>query len=235
MLATTLKASITLLFNNIKTFMLLFIMPYSIFSILIELLYVQSPSPGYFDIFMPVTLSFLMGVIMTPILTFYIHNLVTGRPSIKMSALQGNKKILAYSVLAILMVLVYSVGLALLIIPGIIFMVRFSLASYYLILNDEGAIDSMQTSWRTTGEHFWPLLAAGAIIYGTTPIIFEVLSLFNVEELIGSVFYSLLNTILAICAIIISQIFFYLFYVQYGEQPSAGEDALLTKDEEMTA
>ena len=58
-----------------------------------------------------------------------------------------------------------ALGLLLLIVPGIILFVRWSIGPPILLGSDEGAIDSMRRSWHETEGHFWPILAALSAIY----------------------------------------------------------------------
>lgn len=73
----------------------------------------------------------------------------------------------SFFVLGIVSVLGILAGLLLLIIPGIILIVRWSLAYPILLASDQGIFDSLRSSWRATEKHFWPILAAFLVVYGT--------------------------------------------------------------------
>lgn len=57
-------------------------------------------------------------------------------------------------------------GLVLLIIPGIVLLVRWSIAVPILLNSEEGVFGALGESWRATEGHFWPILVALLAIYG---------------------------------------------------------------------
>lgn len=66
----------------------------------------------------------------------------------------------------LLSALAISVGLMLLIIPGIYVGVRLVLANAVCVLEGKGAMQSINSSWVTTAPHFWLLFKGLALIYG---------------------------------------------------------------------
>jgi hypothetical protein len=58
------------------------------------------------------------------------------------------------------------IGLVLLVIPGIVLVVRWSVASPILIGSDAGVVDSLRQSWEETSGAFWPILGAQLVIFG---------------------------------------------------------------------
>ena len=73
---------------------------------------------------------------------------------------------------SILMTLIFVGGFILLIVPGLIFVVRFGLTPYALVEENLGVMDSLRRSWRLTAGRFWD--TAGAV---SLPSAFQVLSL----------------------------------------------------------
>jgi hypothetical protein len=59
-------------------------------------------------------------------------------------------------------------GVILLVIPGVILMVRWSIAGPAVIATDGSAVEAMSYSWRETVGHFWPILAAFLTIWAAT-------------------------------------------------------------------
>jgi hypothetical protein len=59
-------------------------------------------------------------------------------------------------------------GMVVLVVPGIILFIRWSLANPILLGGDESVTEAMQHSWRATGLHFWPILVAFLALYGPT-------------------------------------------------------------------
>lgn len=56
-------------------------------------------------------------------------------------------------------------GLILLVVPGIVLLVRWTIGAPALLASDDGVFDCLARSWRETGEHFWPILGVLAAIY----------------------------------------------------------------------
>lgn len=72
----------------------------------------------------------------------------------------------AFIVLGILSGLGILLGLLLLVVPGIILFVRWSIAVPILIDTGDGVIDSLRRSWRDTAGCFWPILLTYLALYG---------------------------------------------------------------------
>lgn len=72
----------------------------------------------------------------------------------------------AFIMLGILFTLGILLGLLLLVVPGIVLFVRWSIAVPILLDTDEGVIDSLRRSWRDTGADFWPILVTWLVVYG---------------------------------------------------------------------
>ena len=57
-------------------------------------------------------------------------------------------------------------GFLLLIIPGVVLFVRWSIAVPAVVANDDGFADALAYSWRVTQPLFWPILCSFLIVYG---------------------------------------------------------------------
>ncbi|GGC00038.1 hypothetical protein GCM10011352_27830 [Marinobacterium zhoushanense] len=66
----------------------------------------------------------------------------------------------------VLNALAVSLGLMLLIIPGVYFGVRFAVADYACVLERRSPIDAMRNSWEITPEYFWVLFQGLALLMG---------------------------------------------------------------------
>jgi hypothetical protein len=65
--------------------------------------------------------------------------------------------------LSLLTYLAYAFGLALLVVPGIILVVRWSISVPVLIAEEPGVIGALRGSWQATEGRFWPILGALAV------------------------------------------------------------------------
>ena len=77
----------------------------------------------------------------------------------------GRTRFAAFVGLVLLSTLGILTGLLLLVVPGIIFFVRWSISTPILLGSDAGVVESLQRSWRETEQHFWPILGALAAIH----------------------------------------------------------------------
>lgn len=72
----------------------------------------------------------------------------------------------AFFLLCILSGIGILLGTVLLVIPGVILFVRWSLAGPILIGSEKGVTGSLQASWDETRGLFWPILGASLAVYG---------------------------------------------------------------------
>lgn len=56
-------------------------------------------------------------------------------------------------------------GLVLLVVPGVILLVRWSIAMPCLLSSDDGIFDCMRRSWHQTEGHFWPVFTGFLAVY----------------------------------------------------------------------
>lgn len=101
-----------------------------------------------------------------------------------------------YLVLSLLIGLIVMVGLVLLVVPGIIFMVWFSLAAYVLLLENSSIIDSLKKSREYVRGRWWPVfgkilmmilfsILAGFALGLIAGIVVGILGIQNASNLIG--------------------------------------------------
>ncbi|KEA64908.1 hypothetical protein ADIMK_0610 [Marinobacterium lacunae] len=97
----------------------------------------------------------------------YLQSVIDNKPIHPLTAVLSSlscwgRLLLTY----ILNALAVSLGLMLLIIPGVYFGVRFSVADYACVLERRSPIDAMRQSWEMTPEYFWVLLQGLALLMG---------------------------------------------------------------------
>jgi len=95
----------------------------------------------------------------------YLQSVIDNRPlhpltAILSSASCWGRLLLTYMLNA----LAISLGLMLLLLPGVYFGVRFAVADYSCVLERRGPVAAMRQSWELTPEYFWPLLQGMALL-----------------------------------------------------------------------
>ena len=111
----------------------------------------------------------VIGIAAYPVYTigvvFYIASIISGEYlDTKTLWKLGIKFWLPYIVLSIFAGVVVTLGLILLVIPGVLFAIRFSFSEFDLLLNQSKPIDAMRNSWAATKEHMWEILGGLVII-----------------------------------------------------------------------
>jgi len=79
--------------------------------------------------------------------------------------LSGKARFPAFFVLGLVTGLGILVGLVLLIVPGIVLIVRWSIAVPAVISGEQGTMDSVAYSWRQTEGKYWSILATFLVLY----------------------------------------------------------------------
>lgn len=96
---------------------------------------------------------------------FYIASVISGEPiDTKTSWRLGVKFWLPYIVMSVFIGVAIMLGFILLILPGVIFAVRYSFAEFDLLLNQSKPLDAMKNSWDITKEYMWVILGGYIII-----------------------------------------------------------------------
>jgi len=109
-----------------------------------------------------ITVVILVSIIASVATIQYIDSSIKAAPlSVTQSWLLAVTKLPGYLVLSLLSILAVAAGLLVFIIPGIVVMVRISLASYIYLLENRSAKQSIKDSWELTRGHF------GDLFFGT--------------------------------------------------------------------
>ena len=77
-----------------------------------------------------------------------------------------------YFLLSIILTIVVLIGFVLLIVPGVILTIRLAASVPALIAEDLGPREALDSSWRQTKDHFWPLLQLFAAIFVVPGLIY---------------------------------------------------------------
>jgi len=112
-----------------------------------------------------IAISFIAYPIYTIGVIFYIASIISGeRFDTKTLWNLGIKFWFPYIVLTILVGVVVTCGFILLVVPGIIFAIRYTFSEFDLLLNQSKPLDAMRNSWDSTKEYMWVILGGYAII-----------------------------------------------------------------------
>ncbi|WP_166266536.1 YciC family protein [Marinobacter caseinilyticus] len=96
---------------------------------------------------------------------FYISSTISGQTlSTKALWRQGAQVWGRYFLLILLVGAMVLVGFMALIVPGIIFMIRYAFAEFELLLNQKHAIEALKSSWHATADYVWAILGGYAVI-----------------------------------------------------------------------
>lgn len=142
----------------------------------------------------------IIGFIAYPIyavgIVFYISSVISGeRIDTKTSWRLGAKFWLPYVIMSVFVGVAVALGLILLVIPGIIFAVRYAFSEFDLLLNQSKPLDAMKHSWDLTKEYMWVILGGYVVITLVLYVPYYLIaSLFDES----SVFYWVLVTVLNI-------------------------------------
>ena len=113
----------------------------------------------------PMTVGFIAYPIYAAGVVFYIASVISGERIDTMTSWSlAASNWLPYVIMSLFIGFAVALGIILLIIPGIVFAVRFSFSEFDLLLNKSKPIDAMQNSWDLTKEYMWVLLGGFVII-----------------------------------------------------------------------
>lgn len=209
MLLNLLKDSLNFYRRNF-VFLAMIVLPFSIFVGLFELLFNQQELPDSGLLTNPST-PFLLSLLIYPIsqgaLVLAIAASVEGQyPSLPSLWKQGLRLWFPVAAVNFLYAAAILGGLFMLVIPGLIFMVRFMFAEYAVVLNKQHPLDAMRTSWTLSGGYFRLILGGFLVI--TALIYFPALMLTNLlneleiapffSEFLSSQLFSVLGTFYAV-------------------------------------
>jgi len=144
----------------------------------------------------PMAISFIAYPIYTVGVIFYIASVISGE-NIDTKTLWklGAKFWLPYIILSILVGVVVIFGFILLVIPGVIFTIRYAFSEFDLLLNQSKPLDAMRNSWDITKEYMWVILGGYVVITIALYVPYYLVASLFVES---SISYWVLDTVLNI-------------------------------------
>lgn len=157
----------------------------------------------------PTVIGFIAYPIYTVGVIFYIASIISGETlGTKTLWKLGAKYWLPYLVLSILVGLAVMFGFVLLIIPGIIFAIRYAFSEFDLLLNQSKPLDAMRNSWDATKEYMWVIFGGYVVItlvfyvpYYLVSSLFEESSIsYLMLDTASSIVYSVLGVLYTIFA-----------------------------------
>lgn len=124
--------------------------------------------------FLVFTLVFIVGFWMQTTLITAVSQVVKGEIiGIKETLSRGWRKIWKFVGTSLLSGIITMLGFAFLIIPGIIFSVWFSFATFIVVIEGRGVTESLKESEALVSGYFWPVLAR-FIVFGLLILIVQV-------------------------------------------------------------
>lgn len=164
---------------------------------------------GILELFLPLSISTLLYPIYSVAIVLYIASVVSGDPvSLKGLYAKGLNLWLPYLTITVLISIIVIGGFMLLIIPGIIFILRYSFAEFELVLAGKKPLNAMKSSWKSTSDHLSVLFFGYAIIsfciFTPSAII---TSLLDESSIFSYILTAILNIIYAVL---------YTFYTIYA-------------------
>lgn len=145
-------------------------------------------------------------VIVSALLSFVIGlglvrialDLVDGRPSRVMDVFSRAYQVFGYVIASILHAAVTGIGLLLLIVPGVIAGVSFSMWPYFMVEHEMGPIESMKASWALTrGSRgrlvLYFIASIGVILLGILALLVGVVVSYAVLTVTGALVYRALQ------------------------------------------
>jgi len=113
----------------------------------------------------PMVIGFVAYPIYAVGVVFYIASVISGETiDTKTSWRLGIKFWVPYVVMSIFVGVVITFGLFLLVIPGIIFAIRYAFSEFELLLNQNKPLDAMRNSWDVSKDYMWVILGGYIII-----------------------------------------------------------------------
>ncbi|MCW9047556.1 MAG: hypothetical protein OQK46_05700 [Gammaproteobacteria bacterium] len=197
--------------NHIITLSLIIlpiVIPFEIASALYQY-HFTSVDTGLANELLPMSISLLLYPIYSVAVVVYISSVISGNKfTLKELYSISLKYWGAYLLITIFIGLIVFGGLMLFIIPGIIFLVRYSFAEFELILNNMKPLDAMSTSWQSTKAYFITLISGYAVIaiclYGPSMALAINQEEYTVKaytiHTITNIIYAVLNTFFTIYA-----------------------------------
>ena len=140
------------------------VVPIDVFTALYQY-FLDSDEYKFTEQLIPMIIGFVAYPIYAAGIVFYMASVISGeRIDTKTSWRLGAKFWLPYVIMSVFVGLTVMLGLALLVIPGIIFAVRYAFSEFDLLLNQSKPFDAMKSSWDLTKDYMWVLLGGYVII-----------------------------------------------------------------------
>ncbi len=156
------------------------------------------------DHFLPILVNFLVYPLYIIPVIFYIASIINGEIIKITDAWKlGLRYWASYIILAIIVSLIIASGLILLVVPGIIFAVRYAFSEFYLLLEKKDPLEAMRFSWETTRLYFWELLGGFLIISFILYVPFSLIILiYELQELEMELVETALNLVYSVFGVI---------------------------------
>lgn len=155
----------------------------------------------------------VVGLFVYPIyaggIVFYIASAVSGESIETTTAWRlGARFWLPYLIMSIFVGLTVMFGFILLVVPSILFAIRYAFSEFDLLLNQSKPLDAMRNSWNSTREHMWVILGGYAVItvalyvpyYFMASLFDESSMLFRMFDTVSSIVYSVLGVLYTVFA-----------------------------------
>lgn len=119
----------------------------------------------FFEQIIPTLIGFVAYPIYGVGVVFYIASVISGESiDTKTSWMLGAKFWFPYIVLNVFIGVAVMFGLILLIIPGVIFVVRYAFSEFELLLYQSKPLEAMKNSWNITKDYMWVILGGYVVI-----------------------------------------------------------------------
>jgi hypothetical protein len=146
----------------------------------------------------------------------YLQSVIDQRPvhpltAILSSASSWGRLLITY----ILNAIAVSIGLMVLVVPGIYFGVRFAVADYACVLERKGPFSAMKGSWELTSDYFWLLFQGLALLMGILFLANVMISRAFADQL---VMMSLLSVVIDFLGVLVTIYGFRIYCVMREEQ-----------------
>ena len=184
------------------------VIPLEIFTFIYEFYFINEET-GWFVTLLPVILSSLLYPIYSVAIVIFISSKKSGiHLNLKELYLSTFKYWLSYIITATFIGIMFVGGLILFIIPGLIYITRYSFAKFEVVLNNELPLDAMKNSWDSTKKYKYKLIFGYTIITLLlyAPIILFYLTaeenngIYDILKTISNIIYPVLNVIYVIYA-----------------------------------
>lgn len=115
--------------------------------------------------FLPAVVYALVYPIFGAAVVFYIASVINDRDLTASQAWAlGIQHWPSYFALTVILMISIGFGFALFVLPGLFLAARFAFSEFDLLLDNQGPLQSLKSSWESSREYFWILLGGGLVI-----------------------------------------------------------------------